>query len=255
MLSVRTEQLQVFARFSRARFEEDMVRHSKNFSPQLCEVIGDDQLRLAVQSAIARAQTYGFTNRGPLRLFVELMFLFGSAFDTDPQYAFMNARLNAPGDQMERAEDIHQICNNYHDKVAGEANVNVWNALRRLPMLVHEPLTFTNGFVAGMLQEVEHVFPQKAAYIGEAALTALIDEAIATGRKFQFSSMRQGALLVALMFAFGHGCTDDPLYPWIGRTLNDERISEPSARAERLEKKALTWLEHVLASSARGTQA
>lgn len=25
------------------------------------------------------------------------------------------------------------------------------------------------------------------------------------------------------MFSFGHGCTDDPLYPWISRTLRDER--------------------------------
>ena len=49
-----------------------------------------------------------------------------------------------------------------------------------------------------------------------------------------------------LMFAFGHGCCDDPLYPWIARTLNDERITDPPARAKRLETKALTWLDHVL---------
>jgi hypothetical protein len=56
------------------------------------------------------------------------------------------------------------------------------------------------------------------------------------------------------MFAFGHGCTHDPLYPWIARTLKDERIKDPAARAERLEKKAITWLDHVLARPPKGVQ-
>ena len=48
------------------------------------------------------------------------------------------------------------------------------------------------------------------------------------------------------MFAFGHGCCEDPLYPWIARTLTDEKITDAEARAKRLEKKAITWLDHVL---------
>ena len=55
-------------------------------------------------------------------------------------------------------------------------------------------------------------------------------------------------MVVALMFAFGHGCLSDPLYPWIARTLADGRSSSPEARAEHLEKKATTWLRHVVAS-------
>ena len=68
------------------RFEDEMVVHSKDFSPLLCEIIGEDQLRVAVRQAMARAAGYGFTYRGPIRLFIEMMFLCGSAFDTDPQY-------------------------------------------------------------------------------------------------------------------------------------------------------------------------
>jgi hypothetical protein len=56
------------------------------------------------------------------------------------------------------------------------------------------------------------------------------------------------ALVVILMLAFGHGCGTDPFYPWIARTLRDERLTDPVARAERLEKRALTWLDRVLAN-------
>ena len=58
-----------------------------------------------------------------------------------------------------------------------------------------------------------------------------------------------------LMLAFGHGCADDPLYPWIARTLQDEAITDGAARATYLEAKALTWLEHVLAYFDKGAQA
>ena len=50
-----------------------------------------------------------------------------------------------------------------------------------------------------------------------------------------------------LMLAFGHGCADDSLYPWIARTLQDEAIADPTARARRLETQALIWLEQELA--------
>ena len=53
-------------------------------------------------------------------------------------------------------------------------------------------------------------------------------------------------MMVTLMYSFGHQCTHDPLYPWIASTLNDERVADPSDRADRLERKAVIWLEHVV---------
>jgi hypothetical protein len=53
-------------------------------------------------------------------------------------------------------------------------------------------------------------------------------------------------LTCVLMHAFGHGCFSDPLYPWIARTLQDARADDPQSRAARLEKRAKTWLRHVL---------
>ena len=36
-------------------------------------------------------------------------------------------------------------------------------------------------------------------------------------------------------------------YPCIAATLRDPLIANPQARARRLERKALTWLDHVIA--------
>ena len=253
---IRAEQMRAFEQAARRQFEEEMVAHSKDFSPRLCEVIGDEQLRVALRAAINRAERYGFTKRGPIRLFIEMTFLCGSAFDTDPQYPALGDVLRASGDQMQRAQQIHEGHIDYLARVSGPGAANVRKALRDLLTFARMPLMFsTDDFIEGLLQAMTGIFPQKVAYSGEAGLKRLIQEGIAEARKYRFSTVRQETLIVVLMFAFGHGCTDDPLYPWIVRTLQDERIIDPAARADRLERKAMTWLEHVLARHPQGSPA
>ena len=248
MLRIRSEQITVFEEAGRRRFNEEMVEHSKNFAPPICEVIGDEQLRVALRSAMTRAENYGFTYRGPIRLFIEMMFLCGSAFDTDPQYPAVGEVLRAPGDQMQRAQQIHEGYLDYFDRVSGPGGANVHKALKDLLTLAKEPNPYSsNDLVATMLHEMKRIFPQKAAYVGETNLKALISEGLAAAHTYGFSDARSQALMVILKYAFGHGCTDDPLYPWISRTLKDEKIVNSAARAARLEKKAITWLEHVVA--------
>lgn len=256
MLTIREEQMKAFENVALGRFEDEMVIHSKKFTPQLCKVLGDDQLRAALRQAMERADTYGFTNRGPIRLYIELMFLYGSDFDTDPQYPGLAEVLNAPGDQMFKAEQIYEGILDYQKKVSGLNAANLHKALKALSVSAKKPVEFSrNNFVAEMIQEMTHAFPQKVAYIGQEGLTTLIHEGRAKARKYDFPSVRGESLMAVLMFSFGHGCCDDPLYPWISRTLKDERIVDSAARAKRLEKKSITWLDHVLAGPWKGEQA
>ncbi|MCI5168039.1 MAG: hypothetical protein D3903_18615 [Candidatus Electrothrix sp. GM3_4] len=246
MLVIRNEQMDVFREDALLRFEDEMMAHSKDFTLRLCEVLGDKQLRVAVHSAIERAKEYGFTNRGPIRLFIEMMFLCGSGFDTDPQYPAFGKILQADDEQMQRAEQIRQIHLDYLEKVSGPDAENVHRALKKLSLMAEQPLEFSEDqFVPGMLEEMDRTFPEKTAYVGDEGLTELIHEGREKAQGYDFSTLRGQVLIVVLMFAFGHGCTDDPLYPWISRTLQDGRITSPAGRAARLEKKALTWLDHV----------
>ncbi|MCB2263704.1 MAG: hypothetical protein LGR52_12340 [Candidatus Thiosymbion ectosymbiont of Robbea hypermnestra] len=252
MILIRKDQLEAFRQTALHRFEEELVAHSRDFAPELSKIIGEERLRSAIRAAMTRANRYGFTNRGPLRLFVEMMFLFGSAFDTDPQYPWAARILLASSDQMQRAERLYEQVLDYQEKVSGAEAVNTFEALRRLSFLARHPLTDTiDGLEADPLQQMREVFPQKAAYLGNEALRALVQEGCAVARQAHFSTARASTLIVALMYAFGHGCVNDPLYPWIANTLQDERILDPAARAARLERKALTWLDQVLANSSR----
>src|SRR5207302_7733293 len=134
-----------------------------------------------------------------------------SSFDTDPQYPAIAQVLRSSADQMQRAEQIHEGYLDYLERVSGADAENVHKALKDLLAFARSPVTFSDDFTADMLREMKRIFPQKAAYVGDAGLRALIDESIEEAREYQFPTNRETALLVVLKFGFGHGCTDDPL--------------------------------------------
>lgn len=231
------------------RFEDEMVAHLAEFSPPLFKAAGEGHIRQVIRLGISKAASHGFENRGPVRLYLEMMLLFGSYFDTDPQYRWAAEILtNRDVFQMQRAELLFARLRHYREAVAGPADAYTLEALRRIQVWAQQPLELTaETFLASVLEEITRVYPQKAVYAGAAALEALTREGVELARKHRFPMVRGVTLVIVLMLAFGHGCADDPLYPWISRTLNDEAITDPAARAKRLERKALTWLDHVLA--------
>jgi len=246
---IRDTQIESFEQSALQHFEDEMVAHSREFNLRLCEVLGEEQLRAALRHAMKRADDHDFKNRGPIRLYIEVTFLCGSDFDTDPQYPPLGTALRSASGEMERAHDLHERMNDYLDVVAGPDNANVNRALRELSTLTRSQLPFTAANIGpGLLREIHRIFPEKAEYMGEAGVKALIVSGIQEAKRHGFSDVRHQTLIVVLKLAFGHGCTNDPLYPWISRTLQDDKITSPEARAERLEKKARTWLDHVLAS-------
>lgn len=230
------------------------MQHVTAFSPVLSSLLGAQQLLLIVRMAIRRSKAYGFTCRGPIRLFLELMFLCGGAFDTDPQFVTISTPLREADDQMLRAQRMHEEHSVYLKRVAGPGSINVQNALKRLLLLSESDLPFSLGTLEKeLLVELKRIFPQKVVYTGEPALRILIQQARTASLQFGFTTARELTLITALMFAFGQGCIDDPLYPWIASTLQDQRITGAAGRAVRLEAKASTWLRHVLSNAGSGS--
>jgi hypothetical protein len=255
MLTIRGEQLNVLEQAALRRFEDEIAVYSKELSPTLCRILGEKQLRVALRQAMDRAALYGFTNRGPMRLYIELAFFCGSDFDTDPQYPAIGELLRSSADQMQRAERIHEGYLDYLEGVSGPGNINVREALEALFAYAREQHAFYwDGLETTILRETNLLFPLRSAYVGEDGILGLVHEARAEAEKYGLGTARSVVLLTILKFAFGHGCTNDPLYPWISRTLKDGRIVSASARAARLERKAITWLGHVLARPRQGTE-
>lgn len=246
MLTIRKEQMQAFEQAAMGSFVEEMVAHCKEFSPKLCDVIGDDQVRLAVRGAIGRCIGHGFTNRGPIRLFIEMAFLFGSAFDTDPQHAWASRILLTKSDQMVRAERLYEGILDYQDKVPDPDPSVVHKALEGLSDRAGKFDAATpTQFVEAMLREMTRLSPEKAAYAGHEGLADLALEGCAVASGHELAMPHGKALMGLLLFAFGHGVVDDPLHPWAGKVLENKLPGDPAGRAMALEKEACAFLRSM----------
>lgn len=246
MIRFGVAQSAVFGQDARERFMAEMVAHCREYSPHLCKTLDAAGLAAAVRRAVERAEADGWSLRGPVRLYVDLSLLFGSGFADDPQYPGARALAHA-GDELARSEALHAWACEYLRRVGGPDNAYTRASLARLAAADESTLTVgADRFGADVLQLLKTMHPEKYAYTGDAPLLALIAAADERARSVHgFRSARAVLVLAVLMFAFGHECDRDPLYPWIERTLVDAD-GDRDALAVKLERRARIWLRAVL---------
>jgi len=249
MLVIRKEQIEKLEEVAAKRFEHELVDRMMEFSPKSAEVIGEEGVREVVLLGMDRAGKYGLTKRGPIRFYVELMFMFGSDFDTDFQLPWAGGVLTNEiiKDEMERADILHENLVEYLKEVAGEDKEYSLKALRKLTKAhLEEYRAAGSSFETQMRTALRDIYPQKYGYLGEEKLATLLQRAQDSAKSHSITSEQGNALFVALTFALGHGFASDPLYPWVKSTLEDESLADPNKRAERLEEKARIFFERAL---------
>jgi hypothetical protein len=248
-MRIRKEQMDILEQASLRRFEDEMVGHFRGFAPKHAQVIGEDAVRRVVRLGIGRASRYALTNRGPTRFYIEMMFMFGSEFDTDPMSSWaMSCLLDlSASDQMERADRLHAALFEYLDRVAGPKNAYSIEALRRLDRARPEDFSVSaSDFDEVALRGLRDVHPQKCEFVGELAVRQVIRSGREQARAQSAEDDLGVALFIALRFTLGHGFDRDPLFPWISQTLNDPLVAEPRRRVERLHFRMKTYLSEAL---------
>lgn len=246
---IRDQQMAAFWEYARTAYHRELVAHMKEFAPQLCRIIGDRGLDSVVGWGMKRAEGYGFTRRGPIRLFLELMFRFGSDFDSDPQLPWATRTLTASPNEHElaRADRLYGKMSEYLEKIDGPNSEYALEALRRFKdALATPPPRFLGPFQEQALADLHTFYPQKYEYLSDGPLRTVIGSAVEAARSLGISTEPGVALLVGLKFAFGHGALKDPLFPWIGAALADESAPNPNDRAKRLSAKTKVYIDRML---------
>lgn len=248
-MKIRREQIEAFDEARLPEFENTMVRHLADFSPLHSRNLGDDGIRELIRAGWDRARHYGFTKRGPVRFFIETAVLLGIDFATDPQYPWAGEILNDPTarDQVDRADELYSQVMHFVDAAGGPERQYAKEALRRARDLPLEAPSFSASSFEGELTAVlNRIHPEKIDAVGRAAVRGLIYRAVADSHRYGVATDEGICLLIGLMFAVGHGCAQDPKYPWIANTLSNPAIAGPHKRVQRLHSKTMTYLDRVL---------
>lgn len=245
-----------FRTLTHRAFEDEMVVHLGGVSAGLARAADGAGVRAMIRLGIARAREHAITLRGPVRLYLELMVLLGSYFDSDPQYLWAPQILaeRDAGDPLGCAKRLFGCATDYLDDVHGPDGGYRVRALARLrAMTLRGPCDpgpvpaspSEDRVISGMLGLIAELHPERAAHVGRSGLESLIRSGLLDARFCGVATPNGTALLIALMFSLGHGCTEDPQHTWISETLSDPGLTGPEARVRALEARTLEYLEHV----------
>jgi hypothetical protein len=91
-------------------FEKDVVVLLLRTWIEKCEHMDENAMHGLVESGLQAASRYGIKSQRGMAVYIGLMLLLGSSFDTDPQFPWAQSILNDPSrsDESERVKKIYE---------------------------------------------------------------------------------------------------------------------------------------------------
>ncbi len=86
MLTIRPDQMKVFAQYTTTDFEHRAMDHLRRCFPERTKALDEQRLLKPVRAGIIRAKPYGIETEREVVKYIDLMVIFGREFDTDPKY-------------------------------------------------------------------------------------------------------------------------------------------------------------------------
>lgn len=249
MWTIRQEQTEAFRQHHLKKFEDEMVEHLAKLSPVHCKLAGETAMRKVIRLGMENAGNYGFMDRGPVRFYIEMMLMFGSFFDTDPQHPWAAAVLkrNDGAAQEVRADRLFDAMKQYLARVVEPERESVIEALHRFQRAhIKEYLIPGTDPQEAMFRCALAFCPTRSQYLGETVLRRLIHRGIELANSLEFKTDTGVALTVVLSFVAGHGFFKDPQYPWVMQGLDANRQPDPEKRLDDIYSKSYLYLQQVL---------
>src|SRR5437879_1368643 len=108
MLTIRAAQLEVFAELAEARFVEQRIDHVGQFWPDVLAEQGREGVGGVVRAGMRRANAYGLSTAYDVARFIDLLFMPGASFDSEPAHPWAQAALFATA--LTPAEKMDVLC-------------------------------------------------------------------------------------------------------------------------------------------------
>ncbi|NJO18601.1 MAG: hypothetical protein HC877_23610 [Thioploca sp.] len=228
MLKIRPTHIEAFEQAALKHFEDKMLEHIKTYFSNHWRVIGELQLRKVIQYSVKQANQYDLTTQREVCLYLNLMLLLGSDFDTDIQLPWAKEVLKEKTiiDPSVRIEQLYDVAMDHLDQVAGVKGeyfdrviVKVRSKLSEWMLLI-EPV-----FEPDLVSLLNWLYPQKIQLIGKDILHQLIKQSITSTQVYGIATQGGMILYVSLMLILGSRFDKDPKYPWFATILNNASLT------------------------------
>ncbi len=246
---IRKQQFDTLTTSAESGYIEGAVRHLRQYDPLLAAAAGQAGLEQVAGEGLEKARRYNLGSGRELQLYLQLMMSLGSAFDTDPQFAWLHPFLREMEGvgTMERARLLHFHARAYLERAYGDKGEHGQKALERTLQLTRDRLQRAGAdFDTSGPKLMEWLHPQRMEYLDSEAIAGLMATARKQAGEAGLPGPEGAVFLFLPMFAFGHRVCADPLHPWLRKELADRDAADSSARMDRLIARTHTYLTMML---------
>jgi hypothetical protein len=255
-ITITEQQIKILEPYAYENYISELVEHCNKKYPHLQKTIGEEKLRATLNQGVEKASQSGFTQRGPVRFYIELLIIFGWSFETDPQYSWIQESLqkNHNQSQIDISMKLYGEVDKFLDSIYGENKINLFFVGNKLEQLTLDNAKVSrNHFTQDMLALLQETYPQKYQFTEKGQLIKLVEEGIYKSRTdYQFDQANHIALIIILMFYFGHTFDHDPFYQWAAIEKSNQYIegtlvtNHQEVIAKKLESRSKIWLSAAI---------
>ncbi|MCL1029417.1 hypothetical protein [Serratia silvae] len=248
------EQFECFRKYTVENYVLELSMKIDSAFPYLKKTLGDECFKQAISGGVIKAEKIGFSERGPVQLYVSLLIVFGSGFETDPQYAWFSKVMdeNKSLPQLEQADFLFEKVRCYLDEIGGESERHLLNCASKLLHLDFEKVNIRHeNYINDIHELLIKLHPQKYLSTPKDDITILIQQGIIKANNiYGFDNTNHVALIVLFMFFMGHQFDQDPFYQWIDQSKFLQYRHNSQLLANKFESRAKIWLQAALQNHA-----
>lgn len=252
MLTLRKAQMDIFEQHALARFEKTLREHTQAELPTRSQTIGEQGLTVAIHQTLTHANSLGFTTKGSIHCFFQMTLRHGSGFASDPQYFDAPTKLKEGADEMDRIDALLAYIQAYEYSVFGNDNQHQIAAINAIIKKLEEvkwlPVYSAEADNSDTIIDLGLAcFPQRQRFTTLCELNKLFDLSHQFAKQLGLQETRVESIFTLLMFALGHHCLKDPLYPPLCKMMQALQKTQSRSSLTATTKAIATTACQVLA--------
>ena len=149
------------------------------------------------------------------------------------------------GEQTARANQLFEAYKIFAKQCMGPKNTILVSALKKIFGVDPEQLISSPDTRSELSRIFFEKYPERCALIGEGAVVKTINGAIESAKLIGANSRRSMAISTGFSVFAGKGYLDDPVYPWVQKTLESNE-HDADKKFENLFEKSRAYLQSVI---------
>ncbi|PHM22082.1 hypothetical protein [Xenorhabdus ehlersii] len=245
-IEINEDQWNMLKKHSFNSFIDELVVHCNESYPYLKIKLGEDKLRTALENAIEKSKNDGFDQRGTVQFYIDMLILFGTEFQTDPQYVWIKTILDNHSclGQLERTSLLYHEIIRYFNEVHGEQDEYLKTSIFKFQNINIERLNVQwNTYESNVDSLLNSLFPQKYRYIKQDNINKSIQFGVEKSNQYGIKNANYSAFLTLTMFLLGHQFDQDIFFPHFNERLLKQYHSDVDSLIIEIENKTKDYLK------------